>query len=1574
MTTVQSRLNEWKGQLLDLNKRNRLLHFKEAKYQTLRVRLPEPEAVFTRIVIQEKPLTVVGLNQQDVLDLEVAPAEEKKPTSWSSTVNPGEIIFSGSADTIAKALYTLRLRAKTEYEERGVGALYLAFGFLHWFEADQSNYEIVSPLVLVPVDLERDTAPDPYRVILRDDDIVLNSTLSKAVWDQFKIELPDLLDADAWSFPDYLSAVEKRIANQHRWRITETVYLSAFSFLKLNMYRDLESNLTTAENNSIIQALAGNLSLLVSAQGNISEIPARELDDRVNPTDCLQVLDADSSQQQAIELAKSGASFVLQGPPGTGKSQTIANIIAELIGLGRTVLFVSEKAAALDVVYRRLASAGLSDGCLALHSYKANKRDVVSELERVYSKTNSLSPESASFNYSRLSERRSALNAYARELHARRKPFDKSVFEVESWVAKLADAPQVPFEITNVTQLTSDQFELMRGAITHLAESHSAIVNLRENPWRGASIDGQSVELRRVTLDHLSKVIQLHSLAHEAGTALAEALGVDASDLTPAWVEKMVKIGLDIADGPKFMSSWLARERLGDLIQLAQTASEQYGAVATENAIVSAVFSDSVLQYDLDGLAGRLKGKYRWFFARFGGAYRQECQGLSQFTNTGKRPKFSELKRAIPAALNLRGRQEWIASQESTLREQFGPWYSGYETDWVALKEALAWTHRISKHFSSSPPEEFVAQLDDLLANQGPLRLAAENTDHCVSSARAGMQEINEWFVKDAPARAILKRYESTPLADSRAYASHLNQAIDDLASWTRLIRAAQSCTETGVTNPIQLLQTTDIVANEYVRALESRVLTLWLDHWIGKVPVLRDFEAASHAHRIDEFRRLDMEQQHAARRALAARLAERRPHPSAAAMNLASSQPALLMKEAKKKRRHKPLRRLFAEIPDLLIKIKPCMMMSPLSVSQFLPVESLRFDAVIFDEASQVKPEDAIGAIMRGRQIIVVGDNKQLPPTTFFDVSMTDDLDEDDYYENDTGAFESILDLCGTIGLPERMLQWHYRSRREGLIAFSNKFLYNNGLVTFPAPDFDGTDTGVEFRYMTDGVYDRSRSRKNDREVQEILNIIKSHAREYPNKSLGVVTFSQAQMTAIDMALWRLRSKEPTLESFFTNMRDEPFFVKNLENVQGDERDVMVFSVGYGRDAAGKFTMNFGPLNKTGGERRLNVAVTRAREKVILVSSIRGSDIDVSRSQAQGVQLLKHYLDYAERGLVVLDAVPTINRDAASESAFEDEVARVIENLGYRVDKQVGCSGYRIDLAIVDPAHPGRYALGIECDGASYHSAATARERDRLREQVLTNLGWKLYRIWSTDWFRTRPREIDRLKTAINDAIAAPKTGPFEAIQLFNAPEKPRQNLPSSASSALSAPTADDRLLTLASPYVESRPAKQTGNFYTEFAKVKQVLVRVVKEEGPIHLDVATRRVASAWDIERAAHRVQEVVKFAQQAAVRERLIISRGDFLYNPHEDKIRVRRNSQDGATRKIAEIAPEEIAEAARLILTDQIKLTRDDLISATARLLGFERTGTEIKKVIPEGIRVLVNSGAAVEVDGNVSLV
>ena len=461
--------------------------------------------------------------------------------------------------------------------------------------------------------------------------------------------------------------------------------------------------------------------------------------------------------------------------------------------------------------------------------------------------------------------------------------------------------------------------------------------------------------------------------------------------------------------------------------------------------------------------------------------------------------------------------------------------------------------------------------------------------------------------------------------------------------------------------------------------------------------------------------------------------------------------------------------------------------------------------------------------------------------------------------------------------------------------------------------------------------------------------------------------------MTAIDTALWRLRGEEPAIEAFIGNMQDEPFFVKNLENVQGDERDVIVFSVGYGRDSAGKLAMNFGPLNNRGGERRLNVAVTRARERVILVSSIRGADIDVARTQSEGVRLLKHYLDYAERGVDALDAVCTTDADAEFGSVFEEQVAHVLESMGYRIERQVGCSGYRIDLAVVHPARPGQFALGIECDGATYHSAATARERDRLREQVLNQLGWTLYRIWSTDWFRGRSREVEKLRAAVEAAIAAPSGMRVpEAVVVGVESESPLG--PAPAVDKDTGANDGDCYCALASPYAEYPPPRQISEFYLAQLAVKRVLIGVVEAEGPLRIDVATRRVASGWGIARCGHKVQAVVAAAVDAAVREGSIATRAGFLYSVSGETIRVRRNTPAGPIRKATEIAPEEIAEAARLVLQDQIKLSTDDLIVATARVLGFERTGSEVRDAVVVGIDCLVESGAAAEKTGSIALV
>jgi very-short-patch-repair endonuclease len=519
----------------------------------------------------------------------------------------------------------------------------------------------------------------------------------------------------------------------------------------------------------------------------------------------------------------------------------------------------------------------------------------------------------------------------------------------------------------------------------------------------------------------------------------------------------------------------------------------------------------------------------------------------------------------------------------------------------------------------------------------------------------------------------------------------------------------------------------------------------------VEREDALREFFGREHNERIDRFREVDEKIAGLARELIRARLAAGIPRDQGHG-DIPKSEIGLLRREIAKKMRHIPVRQLLSRIPNLLPRLKPCVLMSPLSVAQYLEPSHAIFDVVIFDEASQIPVWDAIGAIARGQQLIVVGDPKQLPPTNFFN-SAGDD--EDSLAPEEFKDLESILDELMSNQMRHKRLQWHYRSRHEGLITFSNRQYYENELLTFPSAEI--TQGGVKFKHLPEARYDKGKSRTNRGEADALVGELVARLRnpEGPRRSYGVVTFSLAQQQLVENLLDEERRKYPEIEVHFGDeppVEGEPVFVKNLENVQGDERDVILFSICYGVDESGRVAMNFGPLNRDGGERRLNVAITRAKHEVMVFSGLRADQIDLARTRARGVRDLKYFLDYAERGTGALTAVTSASADGEADSEFERMVANRLRAAGFEIRHQVGCSGYRIDLGILDPANPGRYLLGVECDGATYHRAATARDRDKLRQHILEGLGWTLYRIWSTDWWHDSEAEIQKLISFIKD------------------------------------------------------------------------------------------------------------------------------------------------------------------------------------------------------------------------------
>lgn len=935
-----------------------------------------------------------------------------------------------------------------------------------------------------------------------------------------------------------------------------------------------------------------------------------------------------------------------------------------------------------------------------------------------------------------------------------------------------------------------------------------------------------------------------------------------------------------------------------------------------------------------------------------------------------------------------------LAAESERLRSQFGARYNGVDADWANVLAALDWTGRVRKLFGPRAiPDRFrliASQGTTAVPSNGKLTHAYQATKLLLESLEAqfdlptppeerpGPLQASEDILNTHPERRGLTHrsvaFRELTLEGLRERLRALRSRVDDLQTWIDFKILVERFADAGLGGFLERLNATPPPASQLIDIFHKAIYQAWVSSIVAEDPDLREFRTGHHEQLIEEFREVDRKLVRLSRHRVIEQCNRRRPQSVVVA---GDSEVATLMREAYKQSKRLPIRQLFERIPNLLLRLKPCLMMSPISVSQFLNPERLHFDLVIFDEASQICPEDAVGSLYRGNQLIIAGDNRQLPPTAFFQQAMAEEYDWEDISDEEFAVFDSILDECSSIGLPSRTLHWHYRSKHESLIAFSNKWFYRNDLITFPSAWAKHEHLGIKFVYVPDGIYDRGRGEKHDnrREAEVVTDLVFEHFARYPDKTLGVVAFSIAQMTAIEDEVERRLRLRPEFERYFKDGRLEGFFIKNLENVQGDERDVIIFSIGYGKDKQGRMTMNFGPLNKPGGERRLNVAVTRAREKVILVSSIRTADMDLSTTQKEGVLQLYRYLDYAERGEAALEL--THPQSGEPESDLESDVAGEIRRLGYDVVHQIGCSGYRIDLGVVDPAEPGRFLLGVECDGATYHSAHTARDRDRLRQQVLEGVGWRIYRIWSPDWAIRRQTEVERLKRAIEKARQSASNRPSlsdcnSSIDTVSNPPTETQRIPIASSERGKIPG------TVPYNIAELRPR---GRFRRDFHLPQwrqeqcRLLVQLVREEGPVHIDYAARRIVSAWGLERTGSRIMDAIAEAVSICQERGSLRRKGSFLWplNLTEVSVRIPDPNIPESFRDIEYIPVEEIERALLLIVRHTIGITSESLQVEAARLFGFDRTGSNIRSILIEVLGKIESNGLVIRNGNSIGL-
>lgn len=1475
--TPAERLERWRRSLLDLTKRNRMLNLRESR-TAIPIFCADPAKLEDRIA-DGKRIRLISPPEPKGADAEIDKGLRKLRTGVdldvafaAEALERNEIVANTDAKSLEKGAIDLFRKARLDMQEGGANTLFLALGMLRWRPTGEQVRSYRAPLILLPVKLERRSAASKPFLAAHDDDPVFNLTLLEMLRQDFDIHLPELggelpTDESGIDVLKVWDIVRARVREVPGFEVVEDVTLSTFSFAKYLMWKDLTDRTDALKESPFVAHMIDTPREPYSGGADFME--AREIDDRIDPKDLLAPLNADSSQIVAIHASALGGDFVLEGPPGTGKSETIGNIIAHNLGLGRRVLFVSEKMAALEVVYRRLLEKGLGEFCLELHSAKANKQAVIGQLGAAWDERSKKSRANWDKQAERLAETRTALNGLVKALHA---PGPAGISPRAAIGRSLRFGAAHPLDLNWPADLaaghapTPEAFEEMLEAARSLALGFSQLEPEDFDVFEGM---GHSDWSNAWVAEVAGKASDLAKSADEAEAAwmtFAERLGLpptgDTAEEAAAFAELAAILpeaaDLDLgfaldADGKETVAALKdAATELEAYREARQGLSAAYpderiGATAVDRFLTERQSAENKI-WPFGALArGKLRKAIRAHFLmdkRAAARPEQDLDGLRRMAET------RDVIEAKVAGVSARA-----------------PW-RGLETDTLNLKAALDAGERLRRiatllaGFGRDLVETRAALRRtlsdgrDLLEPGMPLPQAADafvRAKSAYDTASAAFREATEDVSSDGGFKQSGARGAATA-----ARARRLNP-------WCAWVAARQTANTAGLASLAEALAHGTVAGDQAASAVETAYCRWAAPLMIDSRRELKQFSSAGHADLIERFRQLDKQLADVTAAQIRARLSGKAPNKSDAKGDPGYG---VLARELQKKMRHKPVRQLISEMGEALTTLTPCLMMSPLSVAQFLPAGHAPFDLVVFDEASQITVPDAIGAIARGRNCIIVGDPKQMPPTRFFERGAEDDA------EDEQRDLESILDEALAARVPLHRLTGHYRSRHESLICFSNHAYYGGELVTYPSAD--ARDTAVTLRRVG-GVYAKGRGRTNEVEakavVAEIVERLGDPARR--ERSIGVVALNSEQQRLIEDLLDQARRDDRELEPFFGPDAQEPVFVKNLETVQGDQRDVILLSIGYGPTEPGARTMsmNFGPLNRTGGERRLNVAITRATTEVVVFASFDADMIDLSRTSAAAVRDLKHYLDFATRGPVALgEAIRQVGGRHAYDSDFEAAVAEGLRRRGWDVRSQIGVSKFRIDLGVVHPDAPGRFLAGVECDGATYHSSPSARDRDRVRHIILEQLGWRLLRIWSTDFFNDPEGGLDRLDEKLSAQLESDRT---EAIASTEAGTDA-----SSSDVAVDQTDAEEDAPILVAedpdpPRMEEfarRPTDQPDahashsadpdRFYepSYLPNVRAMAAAIIDREGPVTFKRLTQQIARAHGFQRTGKEIRSV------------------------------------------------------------------------------------------------------------------
>lgn len=1472
-----------------------------------------------------------------------------------------------SESDLANGLTNLYRTSRLSIEENGANTLYVGLGLLKWYETEASERPRYAPILLLPVEIIRKSAQKGYVIRGREEETMMNITLLEMIRQDFGLTIGGLdtlpKDESGVDVKAVFNIIRQAIMAKSRWDIEEQAMLGTFSFSKFILWNDIHNNADKLCRNKVVASLvSGKLEWRPEPNASAESIA----DALLHPADIALPISTDSSQLQAILTSAQEKSFVLHGPPGTGKSQTITNIIANALYNGKRVLFVAAKKAALEVVENRLEAIGIGQFCLELHSNKSKKSAVIEQLKQATEVLHHSSPEKFSSEAQRLFEIRNELNVYVSALH-KKYNFGYSLFELFTAYSLLPkfETP-VYFSADAFESLTSANVTAWQDAVEEIHTIGLQIGKPSGHPLRAIHIAQYTPQIKQESRRLIEQLLTIVKQIRDHSNTVAGVLKLGGlfQDLEQEQaLANMAKLLLGLSDIPATLLRTDAFEQtMAQLIGMAE-----HGVLRNEyRAELLGSFNKEILTFPADAALTEWRmAAEQWFLPRWLNQ-RKVLKNMKRLSTSGSVEKDS-----VPGLL-----QKVIAYQEAQAlidKTTYLPgllsflWLNG-EVNWKQLKtdsDALIQINRAATAITGS---------GQLKAWRGNLADAfSEGSSAYINQHRPIINTYLQSSQEIAQLQTDLTRLLGIDFTKLSATGSDWKSALlssgaewlqnmDALTDWYNWLIVKQRALAIGLQPLVAAYEAGNVQSEDLVPYFQKGFYQSGAEFIIGKNPQMATFNSSLFEEKIRKFREISQQFETLTRQELYARLAARIPSFTQEASQ--SSEIGMLQRNIRNNGRAMSIRKIFDAIPNLLPRLTPCMLMSPISVAQYFDADSVKFDLVIFDEASQMPTCEAVGAIARGANVIVVGDPKQMPPTNFFS---TNNIDEENIDKED---LESILDDCLALSMPSQHLLWHYRSKHESLIAFSNAKYYENKLLTFPSPD----DITSKVTFVpVPGYYDKGKTRQNSFEAKAIVDEVIRRLSDpvLAERSIGIVTFSSVQQLLVDDLLTDVFRLRPDLEKIAYD-GPEPIFIKNLENVQGDERDVILFSIGYGPDQQGKVSLNFGPINREGGWRRLNVAVSRARYEMKVFSTLRSDQIDLNRTSSEGVAGLKAFLAYAEKGR---DALP-LRPESKTESgpSFESLIADEIRKQGYEVHTQIGSSEYKIDLGVVDKENPARYILGVQTDGKNYAHARTSRDREIVQADVLRMLGWNIHKIWSTEWWEKPDKVISNLTAAIKSAEEnSSKAAPVVVKETFAAPRYNEPKINSAASIESPTPVRRAAVVTTSAVYEVCEVEAQSTNAAEDFMmsrhseKITEQIFNVLQTESPISKNLLSRRILSAWGIGRMGARVNTRLEILfNQMEIRQVAYPHNIFFWKNEHQpNQYAIFRISPDESNKRDADdLPPEEVANAIKEILRNQISLLKPDLIREAAKLFGYSRIGANVENAMSQGILKAIEYGYA----------